>query len=98
MSRNNATNFTNSLCLSSSEGKAEIVDEKIQSCSFAGEDRFCSAGEHLSFMHISGMRFGMAICYDLRFPEIFSAMARKIDAFIVIANWPKNALIIGIVY
>ena len=92
MSRSNATNFTNSLCVSSPEGKAEIVYEKIHPFSHAGEDKFFSAGEHLGFMNFSGMRFGAAICYDLRFPEIFSAMARKIDAFVVIANWPKKRI------
>jgi omega-amidase len=92
ISRNNATYFTNSLCLASPDGGANIVYEKIHPFSFAGENKFYTPGQHLGFMDISGMRFGAAICYDLRFPEIFSAMARKIDAFIVIANWPKKRI------
>lgn len=32
---------------------------------------------------------GSFICYDLRFPELFRAAARRgVDLFVVIANWP----------
>lgn len=92
ISRNNGTNFTNSLCLASPEGGVDIVYEKTHPFSFAGENKFYTPGQHLGFMDISGMRFGAAICYDLRFPEIFSAMARGVDAFVVIANWPKKRI------
>ena len=92
MSRNNATLFTNSLCLSSPEGKADIVYEKIRHFSFAGGNKICTAGENLGFMRFSGMRFGAASGYKSRFPGIFSVMARKIDAFIVIANWTKKRI------
>lgn len=92
ISRNNAAYFTNSLCLASPDGGANIVYQKTHPFSFADENKFFTPGQHLGFMDISGMRFGAAICYDLRLPEIFSAMARKIDAFIVIANWPKKRI------
>jgi len=36
------------------------------------------------------MIFGFAICYDLRFPELFSAMAEACDVIVVIANWPSS--------
>lgn len=66
--------------------------EKTHPFSYAGEDTFYVTGKALGLMYFSGLRFGAAICYDLRFPEIFSAIARKIDAFIVIANWSKKRI------
>lgn len=35
-------------------------------------------------------RVGLAICYDLRFPELYSALAKDCDVLINIANWPKR--------
>ena len=32
---------------------------------------------------------GLAICYDLRFPEQFRAMVPETEIFIVAANWPE---------
>ena len=39
---------------------------------------------------IDGIRFGCLICYDLRFPEVFSAFAPKTDCILVPANWPER--------
>jgi predicted amidohydrolase len=33
---------------------------------------------------------GLFVCYDLRFPELFRAVAPEIDAAVVIANWPSR--------
>ena len=30
----------------------------------------------------------LLICFDLRYPELFRAVARDVDAIILIANWP----------
>jgi len=32
----------------------------------------------------------MSICYDLRFPELYSAIGRRSDLIVNIANWPKK--------
>ena len=39
-----------------------------------------------------GLRIGCAICYDLRFPELYAAMAQDCDAIITIANWPQRRI------
>ena len=36
------------------------------------------------------MGIGGYICYDLRFPEIFSAARDENEAVMVIANWPEE--------
>lgn len=90
--KKNSTSLTNAMCLSYPSGCAEVVYEKTHPFSYADEDKFYASSNALGFMSFSSMRFGAAICYDLRFPEIFSAMAREVDAFVVIANWPKKRI------
>ena len=34
------------------------------------------------------MRVTPLVCYDLRFPELFAALAPRTDLFVVVANWP----------
>jgi predicted amidohydrolase len=56
--------------------------------SFAGEDKFFNAGNKLSIVNFKGVKFGLTICYDLRFPELYSALGKQTDVIINIANWP----------
>jgi predicted amidohydrolase len=58
--------------------------------SFAGEDKVLEAGETLGYVDMPGMRLGSSICYDLRFPELYAAMAPYCHAAICIANWPAS--------
>ena len=39
---------------------------------------------------VRGVRISLFICYDLRFPELFRAVAPDVDAMFVIANWPAG--------
>ena len=63
---------------------------KIHPFSFAGEDRYFNAGEQLSIVNFEGMNIGLSICYDLRFPELYTALAKRSDIIINIANWPSK--------
>ncbi|MDK9693222.1 MAG: carbon-nitrogen family hydrolase [Sulfurimonas sp.] len=63
---------------------------KIHPFSFAGEDRYFNAGEKLSVVNFEGMNIGLSICYDLRFPELYTALAKRSDIIINIANWPSK--------
>ena len=41
-------------------------------------------GEDLALYDLAGLRFGCAICYDVRFPELFQRLARQgADAFVL---------------
>ncbi|MDE4908894.1 carbon-nitrogen hydrolase family protein [Methanogenium marinum] len=62
---------------------------KIHLFSPGGEDKSFLSGERLSIFTLGGIRFGIAICYDLRFADLFGAYARRgCDAVIVPAAWP----------
>ncbi|KQC03329.1 MAG: nitrilase [Methanoculleus sp. SDB] len=62
---------------------------KIHLFSPGGEHKAFSPGEESATFSVAGMRFGIAICYDLRFPELFTAYSRAgVDAVLVPAAWP----------
>jgi omega-amidase len=47
-------------------------------------------GENFVSVPAAGFRFGLSICYDLRFPEVSRALAleHKADVFLVSSAWP----------
>jgi predicted amidohydrolase len=66
---------------------------KIHPFTFAGEDHRYGAGGDLGIFDARGFRLGIAICYDLRFPELFRLYAdRNVHGVIVPSAWPKNRL------
>lgn len=63
---------------------------KLHLFSVMGEDRFLSAGQQCKVIPTSIGRIGVAICYDLRFPELFRKMALEGAEIICLpAEWPK---------
>ena len=65
---------------------------KIHPFSFSSEDNYYIAGSQTAVFPFSGHTFGLYICYDLRFPEIFRAAAAEADVMIVAANWPEKRI------
>ena len=57
--------------------RGEIVATyyKTHLFSFAQEDKVFSAGDKISVVELDGVKCGLAICYDLRFPEFFRRIA-----------------------
>ena len=57
--------------------RGEIVAayDKTHLFSFAQEDKVFSAGDKISTVELDGVKCGLAICYDLRFPEFFRKIA-----------------------
>ena len=65
--------------------------EKHQLFTFAGEDQAYRVGDALSTFSYAGGCVGLSICYDLRFPEIYRALAKAgAELLINIANWPQQ--------
>lgn len=63
---------------------------KLHLFSTMGEDRFLHAGDDYLVVATSIGRLGIAICYDLRFPELFRRMALDGAEIICLpAEWPK---------
>jgi predicted amidohydrolase len=57
------------------------------------ETQFFTKGDELSILEIWGIKIGMAICYDLRFPELFrNYAANKAEICILPAQWPEKRI------
>lgn len=69
-------------------GDIVAVHRKQRLFAFAGEHEVYRAGDAATVVTIDGVRLGIFICYELRFPEVFAAVADRCDAMVVIANWP----------
>ena len=54
-----------------------------------GEDRVYEKGNALCRFTLDGMRCGLIICYDLRFPELTRSLALTgLDLLFVVSQWP----------
>jgi len=63
---------------------------KLHLFSVMGEDRFLGSGGHSLVVPTSVGRLGVAICYDLRFPELFRKLALEgAEILCLPAEWPK---------
>lgn len=82
---NNLT--TNSALVFDNLGSLVSKYDKIHLFSKTAEQDVFSCGSNLVSFEVGDKKFGIFICYDLRFPEIFSAMY-DVDAFLCIAAWP----------
>ena len=63
---------------------------KAHLISYLGEDKRFEAGEELVDFEFKGFNIRPAICYDLRFPYVFSKGAEKLDLYIVPSLWPNQ--------
>jgi omega-amidase len=54
------------------------------------EDKCCTPGNALVSFDFGPLRFGLTICYDLRFPEIYRALAvdEGANVFAISSAWP----------
>ncbi len=63
---------------------------KLHLFSTMGEDRFLASGNETLVVRTSIGRLGVAICYDLRFPELFRKLALEgAEILCIPAEWPK---------
>lgn len=70
------------------DGRIVAVHRKQRLFAFAGEHEAYAAGESATTVTIEGVRIGLFICYELRFAELFAAVAPQCDCMVLIANWP----------
>lgn len=72
------------------QGRVAGSYRKLHLFSTMGEDRFLHAGDRYLVLDTSAGRLGIAICYDLRFPELFRRMALDGAEIVCLpAEWPK---------
>ena len=83
-------NFYNRLLFVNSSGVIASYN-KINLFPQLNEFTMFSSGNQLSILNIWGIKIGMAICYDLRFPEIFREYAaRGVEICVIPAQWPEK--------
>jgi predicted amidohydrolase len=61
---------------------------KIHPFSYGGEHEHYRAGDRTLTVDVEGVRVSVFVCYDLRFPDTFHALAHQTDLYVVPANWP----------
>lgn len=73
------------------DNKGEIAGnyEKIHLFSYSGEDELISTGNEVKSLSWEG-GWGLSICFDLRFPEIYQKLSKENLILLNIANWPKT--------
>ncbi|MCE9635105.1 MAG: carbon-nitrogen family hydrolase [Planctomycetes bacterium] len=66
---------------------------KIHPFTYGGEADHYDAGADAITVLFDGVRITPLVCYDLRFPEAFAALAGRTDLFVVVANWPAARIL-----
>ena len=72
------------------EEKIAMDYAKIHPFSYGEEHEHFQGGKAPCTGTLGAFQAGLAICYDLRFPEQFRAMVPETEIFIVPANWPET--------
>lgn len=85
--------YKNSYLIASKSGKIIASYDKIHLFSYNKEESVFDSGDKLASFELDGIRFGLSICYDLRFPEIFSIYSKTCDAIICPSAWPKKRVV-----
>lgn len=71
-------------------GKTVAVYDKTHLFTPMGEDNYFKKGDHLSPFTLDGVRCGIIICYDVRFPELTRSYAVEgMDVLFVVSQWPR---------
>ena len=79
----------NVMLVCSPEGEVLAEYAKIHLFTPGGEDAAFSAGSEAVCFEFGGMKFGCAVCFDLRFPELFREYLKMgTHCVIVQAAWP----------
>lgn len=72
------------------EGKVISSYDKIHGFSLGGEPEYFKMGDHFSHFELDGIPCSMALCYDVRFPELIRNEALEgVDLFFLPAAWPE---------
>ncbi|UCH01794.1 MAG: hypothetical protein JSV20_08140 [Candidatus Bathyarchaeota archaeon] len=75
------------------KGKIKTVYRKIHLFDAFGyyESEVFTWGRELAIADLKGFKIGLAVCFDLRFPELFRIMAQRgVNLFIVPSAWYKG--------
>jgi predicted amidohydrolase len=83
----------NTAFVADADGSVKTFYAKMHPFSLAHEERCFAAGNDIAVFRTDGMKFGIAICYDLRFCALFRIYAKKdVHGIFVPAAWPKSRI------
>lgn len=89
MVRKVGNELCNSCPIISSCGELLGFYDKIHLFTFDMEDKVLSAGDEPCLLNLDGLKVGLTVCYDLRFPKLFDAYLNKADLIVNLSAWPK---------
>lgn len=79
----------NSCIAVNNKGEISGHYEKIHLFSYSGEDELMDSGNQINSLPWEG-GWGLSICFDLRFPELYQELSKENLILLNIANWPKT--------
>jgi len=83
----------NAAFVTAPDGSLLAAYRKIHPFSYGEENQHYSGGTECPVFDIDGIPCGLQICYDLRFPEPFRALATKgAEVIFIPANWPARRI------
>ena len=74
------------------KGENTASYSKLYLFSIIDESDLVDAGHSYCVFSIDGVPACLFICYDLRFPEVFRAVAKPVSCIFVVANWPAKRI------
>ncbi len=87
------TGVYNTFGLYAPDGRRVAAYRKIHRFGPMDEDRYLAAGNAPILAPLPWGRAGMAVCYDLRFPELFRAYSGAgAEMLFLVAEWPRVRL------
>ncbi len=88
-----ADNVGNTAVYHDADGQLRATYSKTHLFRLMDEEQFLTAGDSLSLVETSWGKIGLAICYDLRFPELFRRYALQGARLVLLpAEWPQPRL------
>lgn len=85
--------FFNRCIVSKRNGEIIALYDKAHLFSFADEEKIFSAGKNFVTFELDGVKCGIIICYDLRFPEFIRKIAlNNIEVLFCSAAWSLQRL------
>jgi omega-amidase len=82
--------YVNSALTFAPDGSLAARYDKQKLFGYAKETEVYTPGSGPCIAEIGGLSVGLFVCFDLRFPELFRAVGPKVDAFVLVANWPTD--------
>ncbi|WAC05616.1 MAG: carbon-nitrogen hydrolase family protein [Methanoregula sp.] len=83
----------NSAFVVGTDGSVRALYEKMHPFTLVHEERYYRAGDDIAVFELDGMKFGIAICYDLRFPSLFHLYAKKEACGVFLPSaWPGSRI------